>query len=88
LLENNIDAYNLWMLIKTQWRVSGVGVVGLDYNVIYLECNRLEIDLSNCLMAKIRALEKFELSRDVAGLDRKSNAGKDKKKRGALQGGK
>ena len=49
--------------VRTQWRGSGYGIIGLDYNVLYAEAERLEIDLSPCMMAKIQALETMELQR-------------------------
>ena len=56
-MEENKDAWELWIEIQTQWRVSGMGIVGLDYNLIYAEAERLGIDLSVCTMCKIKALE-------------------------------
>jgi hypothetical protein len=57
LLRENQEALELWLSCQTQWRVGGFGYVGLDYNVVYIEASRLEIDLSKCTMKKIKALE-------------------------------
>lgn len=51
------------MATRTQWRGAGLGVIGLDYHVLYKEADRLGIDLSPCLMSKIRCAENMELER-------------------------
>ena len=51
------------MEIRTQWRTSGFGLIGLDYNVVYKEAERLDIDLSQCLFKKIKLIEQIELKR-------------------------
>ncbi len=56
-MDENEDAWDLWIEIKTQWRGSGMGIVGIDYSAVYSEAKRLEIDLSPCTMKKIKALE-------------------------------
>jgi hypothetical protein len=61
LLPENLDAWDLWLSVQTQWRASGFGIIGLDYLALQQEADRLEIDLSICTMAKIRALEAYTL---------------------------
>ena len=56
-MDENIDAWDLWIEIRTQWRSTGMGIVGLDYRTVYAEAERLGIDLSVCTMKKIKALE-------------------------------
>jgi len=56
-MDENIDAWDLWIEIRTQWRSAGMGIVGLDYRTVYAEAERLGIDLSVCTMKKIKALE-------------------------------
>ena len=56
-MDENAEAWELWLEIQTQWRAGPAGILGLDYNILYMEAKRLEIDLSNCMMAKIKALE-------------------------------
>lgn len=53
-MDENQDAWDLWIEIRTQWRGAGMG---LDYNIIYAEAERLGIDLSVCTMKKIKSLE-------------------------------
>jgi hypothetical protein len=60
-MAENDEPLELWMAVQTQWRAGAMGVIGLDYRVLYLEAARLEIELSNCLMNKIRALERSTL---------------------------
>ena len=38
-------------------------MIGLDYNVVYKEAERLDVDLSQCLFRKIKLLEQLELKR-------------------------
>lgn len=57
-MDENIDAWDLWIEVRTQWRGSGSG---LDYNIVYAEAERLGIDLSICAMRKIKSLEAKEL---------------------------
>lgn len=66
----NEEALELWLECCTQWRTSGFGAVGLDYNAVHREARRLEIDLSPGLMAKIKHLERFELERQGKKDDR------------------
>ena len=56
-MDENQDAWDLWIEVRTQWRGAGMGIVGLDYNTVYAEAERLGIDLSVCTMRKIKALE-------------------------------
>lgn len=62
-MEANTDALELWMAVRTQWRASGFGPIGLDYNVLYVEADRRQIDLSPGMMAKIQTLEANTLKR-------------------------
>lgn len=53
-MDENLDAWDLWIEVRTQWRGEGAG---LDYNTVYSEASRLGIDLTSCTMKKIKALE-------------------------------
>ena len=57
LLPENEDAFDLWSAVKTQWRASAAGLVGLVYGEVRAAARRLEITLSPCTERKIRALE-------------------------------
>ena len=60
-MDANAEAWELWLSVNTQWRAGGMGIVGLDYPAVYAEAARLEIEVSNCVMGKIRALERAVL---------------------------
>jgi hypothetical protein len=60
-MPENQDAWELWIAIQTQWRVGGMGVVGLDYAEIRRWAEDLEIDLSPCMWSKIKSLEIYTL---------------------------
>jgi hypothetical protein len=62
----NETAMELWLMVRIQWRVAGLGVVGLDYLAVQQEADRLEIDLNRCLMRKIQALERMEVQKQHA----------------------
>jgi hypothetical protein len=66
----NAEAWELWLVVHTQWRAGPVGVIGLDYPAIYQEAVLMEIDLSPGMRAKIRALERFELIRSTSEAQR------------------
>ncbi|WP_369688322.1 DUF1799 domain-containing protein [Desulfatitalea tepidiphila] len=74
LLPENQDALELWLAVQTQWRAGPMGVIGLDYNVLYQEAIRLGIDLSPGVMKKIRTLEAATLEK-VYGSHTKGRAG-------------
>ena len=61
LLPANDDALELWLEIRTQWRTSMAGMVGLDYTALHLEAERLDLPLSRDLTRKIKALEAWTL---------------------------
>lgn len=66
-MDANQEALELWMAVRTQFRGAGMGVIGLDYPAVYLEAERLEIELTPRVMGKIKALERVELDRLNAG---------------------
>ncbi len=63
MMPENHDALELFSAVRTQWRGAGFGVIGLDYTVLYREADDMEIELSPCIKAKIRAIEAVELKR-------------------------
>ncbi|BBO92050.1 DUF1799 domain-containing protein [Desulfosarcina ovata] len=77
-MPENYEAFDLWMAVQTQWRAGGFGIIGLDYNTLYHEADRLEIDLSPCMMSKIKALEASTL--------RKAHAERDDNRSAETQG--
>lgn len=62
-MDENADAWELWLWVNTQWRAGGMGIVGLDYPAVYLVAGQLGIEMSTCLMGKIRALENAVLTK-------------------------
>jgi len=60
-MDENAEAWGLWCSVNTQWRGGGMGIIGLDYPAVYAEARRMEIEVSNCVMGKIRVLERFVL---------------------------
>ena len=66
-MKQNADAWELWLEVQTQWRAGGMGIIGLDYNALYAEAGRLDIDLSIAMMRKIKCLERIVLEGMVKG---------------------
>ena len=43
--------------MQTQWRVGGMGPVGLDYGEVRRWAADMDIEMSACMWGKIKALE-------------------------------
>jgi hypothetical protein len=54
---DNIEAWQLWNSLKTQWRTSFGGVVGIDYTAIPFVSDSLDIVITPNMLQKIKALE-------------------------------
>ncbi len=61
-MPQNAETWELWLSVNTQWRAGGMGIVGLDYPAVWAMAARLEIEVSNCVMMKIQALERAVLA--------------------------
>jgi hypothetical protein len=71
--------------VHTQWRAGPAGVIGLDYPAVYQEAALMGIDLSPGMRSKIKALERFELNRQVQEV-RRHDSGDGKRTRQAAGG--
>ena len=60
----NQDAWAVWQQVKTQWRATGFGVFGLDYNEVRRAFKDLDIPYNTRNRKKIQAMEKEILDRD------------------------
>jgi hypothetical protein len=62
--EENWPALQLYLRLHTQWRVGFNGAVGLDYNVLFHELDRMgmERDAYDDLFGSIRVIEETMLS--------------------------
>jgi hypothetical protein len=80
-MTQNFSALELWLSVQTQWR-GGFSLIGLDYNVLYQEAARLEIDLSPCMMSKIQALERHVLKNQGNKDAKRNNQGSQQAKAG------
>lgn len=56
LLPENIEVWNLWAKVNTQWRV-GFSLVGLDYTAVLQVAAVYAITVTPELLDKIRILE-------------------------------
>ena len=65
------------MAVNTQWR-AGMSLVGLDYNVLFKMADQMEIDLSPCVLRKIRKLENHVLKNQGKDDDNGGGQGADK----------
>lgn len=78
LADENFEAWVLWNEVKTQWRSTAFDLIGLDYNAVAAEAKRLDIELTQCTMKKIKALEENILSRQKKGNDNREIYGSKK----------
>lgn len=55
----NWPAYALFAFMRTQWRSSGMGVIGLDYGPLYSKMDRMDLsrEAYDDLEADIQAME-------------------------------
>jgi len=74
ILEENTEVLELWMDVSTQWRGTGMGIIGLDYREVRTRATELDIDLSECVWRKIRMLERIELKKQVPKVPKKTSA--------------
>jgi hypothetical protein len=74
------------MNTKTQWRTSGFGIVGLDYQAVFIVADTLEIEVNRVVLKKLQALEYFELNR-IADDQDKDNISGDQANKEAFQTG-
>ena len=65
MIEQNEDVYELWRAVSTQWRTSGFGPVGLDYNVLFKIARLLFIPMTRPLLMKIKVLEGLTLKKGI-----------------------
>lgn len=63
LWEENWPVIDLYIQIQTQWRVGMGGPYGLDYNVVFHELDRRDLDRDEYdeLMASVRVIEETAL---------------------------
>jgi len=55
------DAWELWLLVQTQWRVSFAGMTGLDYLAVKEVAAVVGIDWDEEIFTKIKGVEWHEL---------------------------
>jgi len=63
ILPENLEVLELWQDVSTQWRGSGLGVIGLDYREVRIRAGELDVERSECVWRKIRILERIELNK-------------------------
>lgn len=51
--------------MQTQWRTTGFGLVGLDYQAVSQMAEQLKIPLTTCNFKKIQALERVVLNKQA-----------------------
>lgn len=73
--DQNIDAWILWNETNTQWRSKAFDLIGLDYLAVTAEAKRLGIELTQCTMKKIKALEAYILTAQHKKDDNDANQG-------------
>jgi hypothetical protein len=64
LLAENKEAWLIWTLVNTQWRVGAFTLVGLDYPAVFQIAELYGVEVTPGLFQKLKALELRELTRD------------------------
>ncbi|MCF8094473.1 MAG: DUF1799 domain-containing protein [Desulfobacteraceae bacterium] len=77
-MEENEDAWDLYCALQSQWRVSGFGIVGLDYSQIWPVAEMLEIEVTPDVFRKIRMLEAEELKEQAEKPQKENRDDKNK----------
>jgi len=65
LWPENVQAYNLFMALRTQWRAAGMmGLIGLDYNTLFHKMDRMTLSPEEYLDLEddIRVMERAALA--------------------------
>ena len=65
LYEGNEEAFELWLICLTQWRVGMMGAVGLDYVAVFEVAKCLGIEVDQAMLRKIQCLEAYTLRSSV-----------------------
>jgi hypothetical protein len=63
LWEPNLDIWELWLAVNTQWRVAAFSLVGLDLPAVLQMAEIFEIPADKALVQKMKLLESYELNR-------------------------
>src|SRR5690554_1446570 len=63
LLPENREAWTLWILANTQWRVSGFSPIGLDYPAVFQIAEIYGIQVTPALFFKLKSLELQEINK-------------------------
>lgn len=61
LLPENRPAWQLWMVVHTQWRTSLGGLLGIDYTAVHCVAETLGVEMIPATLSKIKALESWTL---------------------------
>ena len=69
-----MDAWELWQLIQTQWRVSFAGLTGLDYLSVKEVAGVMGIDWGEDNFLKIKGLEWHELYKQSKQVENDGNS--------------
>lgn len=61
MMPENREAWAIWQEVKTQWRASGMGIIGLVYSEVRQAATELGIEYSPGMRRKIKVLERVSL---------------------------
>jgi hypothetical protein len=60
-MPGNLDVWDLWQSAATQWRASGFGLIGLDYQAVHLVAGLVGVTLTDAVLQKLQVLEGLTL---------------------------
>lgn len=61
IMPENLEAWQLWLVVNTQWRTGFGGAAGLDYVAVFAVAEVYGLEVTPALFRKIKALEMYEL---------------------------
>jgi hypothetical protein len=63
ILAENVDAWDLWENVQSQWRASGFGLIGLDYLAVRMVAELIGIKMDEGILQKLQLLEALTLNK-------------------------
>lgn len=63
MMGENLDAWQLWLAVRHQWRTGFDAIAGLDFTAVRHMAEMLEIDVTPCMAKKLALLEEYTLGR-------------------------
>ncbi len=77
-MPGNLEVWELWQSVATQWRASGFGLIGLDYPAVRYVANLLGVTIDDAVLLKIQLLESLTLTNQMETAKKASSSSSTK----------